>query len=207
MKHLDLFKKLFYVLILLFSKIPLNWSIIALQCYVSFCCTTAWISPWSYSILLGHHRAPSWAPCAIQRLTSNSLFYTLRCICHCYFLKMAAKWEVLVSVLDWEHLAQGCFLIRLMFLALSLGLMQRSKCLWGWRIRQYQIVLFSPHFHYCHVSLVQKSEGGGTGTAEYCPDSWDPRAPSQDRPESGFLCRSAQKLKLRSTDSESLFWD
>ena len=81
-----------------------------------------------------------------------------------------------------------------------------EKCLWGCRIRQHRRVLFSPHFPYCHVSLVQKSEGGGTGTGECCPDSRDPRAPPQDRPESGFLCRSAQELKLRSTDGESLLW-
>ena len=33
---------------------------------------------------------------------------------------------MLVSVLDWEHPAQGCLLTRLMFLALNLGLVQRS---------------------------------------------------------------------------------
>ena len=45
--------------------------------FVSVCCTTrisplspySWASlPLPHSIPLGHHRAPSWAPCALQRL-------------------------------------------------------------------------------------------------------------------------------------------
>ena len=65
------FKILFSFLSLFF----LNWSMIALQCYVSYCCTRAWISymyiyisPPSWASLLPHHpnplgrhRALSWA--------------------------------------------------------------------------------------------------------------------------------------------------
>ena len=52
-----------------------NWSIVTLQCHVSFCCATVWISymdiyipfplelhpPHPIPEHLGHHRAPSWA--------------------------------------------------------------------------------------------------------------------------------------------------
>ena len=33
--------------------------------------------------LLGHHRAPSRAPCAVQQLPASSLFYTWWCVCKC----------------------------------------------------------------------------------------------------------------------------
>ena len=63
-------------------------------CYnVSFCCTMKWISSkYTYiaSLLhlpslpgtpspLGHHRAQSWAPCAIEQLPTSCLFYTWQC--------------------------------------------------------------------------------------------------------------------------------
>ena len=36
--------------------------------------------PSFHSTLLGHHRAPSWAPCVIQQLPTSHLFYTWQCI-------------------------------------------------------------------------------------------------------------------------------
>ena len=55
-----------------------NCSIIDLQCCISFCYTINWVSymytyipcllglPPIHHTLLGHHRKPSWLPCAIQ---------------------------------------------------------------------------------------------------------------------------------------------
>ena len=71
-----------------------NWCIIALPCSISFCSTVDWISymytyipsildlpstaPRPHPTSLGHHRALSWVPWAIQKVPTT--FYTWWCI-------------------------------------------------------------------------------------------------------------------------------
>ena len=68
--------------------ITFYWNIIALPYFVSFCCCVNHLYVYIYplplgppspctpnSMPLGHHRASSWAPCAIQ-LPASYLFYT-----------------------------------------------------------------------------------------------------------------------------------
>jgi len=78
--HLIYFLKIFFQLEF-WRSIKNYWSIIALQCcfYQSQSAIYIHISPpsWNslppipYSTSLGHHRAPSWASCAIQQLPAN----------------------------------------------------------------------------------------------------------------------------------------
>ena len=73
---------------LIFPHLKKNWNTIALQCCVSFS-ITAWIS-YMYTnapclvnlpptapphlTSVSHHRAPTWALCAVQQLPTSSLF-------------------------------------------------------------------------------------------------------------------------------------
>ena len=74
-----------------------NWRIIALQCCVGFCLTSAWISHrCTYVPLLlnlppaplGFHRTPGWAPCVRQQIPTGCPFqgYVVRYMFQCYLL-------------------------------------------------------------------------------------------------------------------------
>ena len=66
-----------------------NCSIVALPCYISFCCTIKWISymythtpsllslPSPHPTSLGHHKAPSWALCAMLYCRTPYIFYMI----------------------------------------------------------------------------------------------------------------------------------
>ena len=90
-----------------------NCSVIALQGFVGFCCATTWIScvykhvlsPWSLpptpppSACLGHHRALSWAPCAIY-----SRFPLAICFTHSSTLAWKSHgWRSLVGCSAWSR--------------------------------------------------------------------------------------------------------
>ena len=69
-----------------------NWKKITLRCYVVFRCTMQMshnytcipfllsLPPLPHPTLLGHHRAPGWAPRVMQQLLTSPLFYTRLCI-------------------------------------------------------------------------------------------------------------------------------
>ena len=76
------------------------WSMIMLHCYVSFCCTMMWISymyTYSPSLLdrsptpLGHHRAPSWAPCACWLFSWWG--WRISVNCRCYGNRSVREWH------------------------------------------------------------------------------------------------------------------
>ena len=66
-----------------------NCSTVALQCYISFCCTIKWISymythtpsflslPSPHTTSLGHHKALSWAVWAMLYCRTHYIFYMI----------------------------------------------------------------------------------------------------------------------------------
>ena len=76
------------------ARVGHNWSTKEQQqYYVSFCSTTKWVGcmytyspsllnhpPTLYPTSLGHHRAPSLAPCAMHPLPTSYLFYKWSCV-------------------------------------------------------------------------------------------------------------------------------
>ena len=79
----------YYVLIfVLFFNYIFYWSIVDLQCCVSFRCTAKWIS-YTYTYIhsfyrlfsrIDHYRVLSRVPCAIQQVLISYLFYIQQCL-------------------------------------------------------------------------------------------------------------------------------
>ena len=80
----------------------LNWRIIALQRYIGFCYSTAWVSridtcvssllsllPSPHHTPRGPHRAPSWVPCDSSSFPLAVALAHVLCICQCRCLNWA----------------------------------------------------------------------------------------------------------------------
>ena len=70
-----------------------NWGTAALQCCISFCCAKMWISHTDVHVSppprtspapptpLGHHRALSWVPCAMQQVPTSYVSHIAAHMC------------------------------------------------------------------------------------------------------------------------------
>ena len=106
---------------ILYHFLLFNWRRIAVECFVGFCCTTVWLSyqythtpsllslsPPTPSHPLGHHRAPSWAPCTDSHWLSV-LHMVVYIFCCCLVTKLCLGLQGDPASPFWRRSALGVF--------------------------------------------------------------------------------------------------